>query len=233
MSKHEKLHFKRARQPEQIEYRREEILRSALIIFRQKGLENVTLTDIAQEVGTVKSNLYRYFDSREHIYLNILQRQGDAWEKRITSLLEKLAGKGTIAKVANVITEAFMKSEDYCQLSTVVNSLLEKNLTPKHVINFRSVSFERRKRFAHILAAALPNTSIEIIFPLTLPIFAQMVVLWSLGHPPPGPKKLLEKPEFAHLNHNFKKEMSRVIELILKGALGCEKRKAKILPGEA
>ena len=86
--------FQRARQPKQIEQRQEAILEAALVLFQKKGLENVTLADIAENVGTFKSNIYRYFDSREHIYLRVLQRQASEWEKRVMPALEGAEEKG-------------------------------------------------------------------------------------------------------------------------------------------
>jgi AcrR family transcriptional regulator len=203
--------FQRARQPGQIEQRREAILHAALVLFQQKGLENVTLADIADRVGRVKSNLYRYFDSREHIYLRVLQRQGAEWEKRVIPGLHALKRKGTVAKVAEMITEAFIQSEEYSTLITVINPVLEKTLSPTLVIDFKSAFFERRKRLAQALALALPGTKVEAVFPLTAHIFTHVAGLWPLCHPSPASGKLLEKPEFAHLKLNFKTEMTRFL----------------------
>jgi len=180
--------FQRARQPKQIEQRREAILHAALVLFQKKGLENVTLADIADRVGTVKSNLYRYFDSREHIYLRVLQKQGAEWEKRVMPALDKLKGKGTVTKVAEIITQAFIQSEEYSTLTTVINPVLEERLAPNLVIDFRSAFFERRKRFAQVLASALPNTKVEAVFPLTLHIFTHVAGLWPLCRPSPDSK---------------------------------------------
>jgi AcrR family transcriptional regulator len=203
--------FQRARQPKQIEQRREAILHAALVLFQKKGLENVTLADIADRVGTVKSNIYRYFDSREHIYLRVLQSQGAEWEKRVLPGLDALKGKGTVAKVADVITKAFLRSEEYSTLITVINPVLEKTLAPNHVIDFRSAFFERRKRLAQALARALPGTIVEAVFPLTLHIFTHVAGLWPLCHGSPGSEKLLREPEFAHLNLDFETEMKRFL----------------------
>ena len=74
MSKMKLPPFQRARQPNQIAERKEAVLRAALKLFQKHGLENVSLNDIAQEIGCAKSNLYRYFESREHIYLLLLQK---------------------------------------------------------------------------------------------------------------------------------------------------------------
>jgi len=211
--------FRRARRPEQIQQRKEAILRAAFALFQRKRLENITLNDIAHEAGTAKSNLYRYYESREDIYLHILQREGRTWEARIVPALEKLAGKGTIPKVASIITRAFVDSEWYCLLMSASNSVLEKNLSPKRVANFRSVFFDRRQRFAQVLARSLPNAPFEKIAPLILPMFAEVAGIWPLCHPCPESTSELNKPEFAHLQLDFEVEMRRFVEHILKGAL--------------
>jgi hypothetical protein len=43
--------------------------------------------------------------------------------------------------------------------------------------------------------------------------------LWPFGHPTPASKKTLEDPEFAHLNLDFKMEMSRFLQVMLKEAM--------------
>ena len=163
------LPFQRARRPAQIEERKEAILLTAVHLFQKNGLENVSLTDIAREVGLAKSNIYRYFESREHIYLVVLQRLASQFEQRLYLPLEKLKGRGSVAKVAEIVTEAYIDSPEYGELVTVVNSVLEKRLTPRLVIDFRSVFLDRRKRLAAVLASALPGTTAEKILPLYPP----------------------------------------------------------------
>jgi AcrR family transcriptional regulator len=208
--------FQRARQPKQIEQRQEAILEAALVLFQKKGLENVTLADIAENVGTVKSNIYRYFDSREHIYLRVLQRQASEWEKRVMPALEALKRKGTAAKAAEVLTRSFIQSVEYSTLITVINTVLEKALSPELVIDFRAAFFARRKRLARALAAALPDIDAEEILPLTLHIFTHVAGLWPLCHPSSESEKLLRDPENAHLNLNFETEMTQFLIRLLK-----------------
>jgi AcrR family transcriptional regulator len=212
--------FQRARQPDQIKQRKEAILSAALVLFKERGLENVTLADIASKVGTATSNLYRYFENREHIYLRVLQRLGAQWEGKVYPALEKLHGKGTTAKVAEVIVEAYVGVSEYGQLSTVVNWLLEKQLSPVLLLDFRSAFLERRKRLASALSAALPNRTAEQWLPLTFHIFVHVPGLWPFCNPSPASKKLLGEPQFAHLNFDFKVEMSRYLRVLLTQPLG-------------
>ena len=215
-----KCPFLRARQPAQIEQRREAILCAALLLFQRDGLEHVSLNDIAREVGLAKSNIYRYFESREHIYLVVLQRLAARFEQRIYAGLEKLKGKGTVAKVADALIGAYLASPEYGELITVVNSVLEQRLTPALVVNFRAVFLERRKRLAAALAAALPGATPERVLPLTLHIFLHVPGLWTFCFPRPDSKKLLDAPEHRHLRVDFRKEMTLFLRAMLKEASG-------------
>jgi AcrR family transcriptional regulator len=211
--------FQRARRPAQIEERKEAILLTALLLFQKKGLENVSLTDIAREAGLAKSNIYRYFESREHIYLVVLQRLAARFEQRLYPPLEKLKGRGTVSKVANIITEAYIDSPEYGELITVVNSVLEKRLTPPLVINFRAVFLERRKRLAAVLASALPRVTAEKMLPFTLHIFLHVPGLWTFCYPRPDSEKLLNELKHRHLKFDFRREMTLFLQAILKEAI--------------
>lgn len=211
--------FQRARQPAQVEQRKEAILRTALLLFQRNGLENVSLTDIAREVGLAKSNIYRYFESREHIYLVVLQRLATRFEQRLYPPLEKLKGRGSVVKVADLITEAYIDSPEYGELITVVNSVLEKRLTPPLVINFRSVFLERRKRLAAGLASALPDTTAEKMLPFTLHIFLHVPGLWTFCYPRRDSGKLLSEAKYRHLKLDFRREMNLFLRALLKEAI--------------
>jgi AcrR family transcriptional regulator len=204
--------FQRARQPAQIEMRREAILKAALTLFQRDGLENVSLNDIASEVELAKSNIYRYFDSREHIYLVVLQRLAAQFEERIYSGLGM--GKRTVSKVMDALIAAYLGSPEYGELITVVNSVLERRLTPELVLNFRTAFLERRKRLAAALAVSLGSTP-ERMLPVTLHIFLHVPGLWTFCFPRKEPKVLLELPQNRHLLVDFKNEMTLFLRAIL------------------
>src|ERR1051325_8727948 len=70
--------FQRARRPEQKDQRRERILGAAHELAQDSGVARVSLGDIAAAVGLAKSNVLRYFGTREEIYLRLMWRGGHA-----------------------------------------------------------------------------------------------------------------------------------------------------------
>ncbi len=76
------MSYQRARRPEQKEERREAILAAARDLAVERSVRAVSLGDIAREVGLAKSNLLRYFESREEIFLTLLLREWEGWRAR-------------------------------------------------------------------------------------------------------------------------------------------------------
>lgn len=55
--------------PEHIARRREEILDGALLLFARHGFSNCDMQELADQVGVGKGTLYRYFPSKESLFL--------------------------------------------------------------------------------------------------------------------------------------------------------------------
>jgi AcrR family transcriptional regulator len=63
-------------------------IRSALLdagqdLFAQYGLEKTTIADLTGEVGIGTSTFYQFFDSKEALYLAVLDREGEAIAERL------------------------------------------------------------------------------------------------------------------------------------------------------
>ena len=58
------------RQAKERELRKEQILSSALSVFKKQGIEKATMDEIAKEADFGKATLYYYFSSKEEILLN-------------------------------------------------------------------------------------------------------------------------------------------------------------------
>lgn len=92
MAKPKKLIDKRAATgsgPRRKKARKEEIIAAAAKLFSQKSYHDVTMDQIANYVGVAKGTIYLYFDSKEKLYLGILENT----HEEIESILEKEIAK--------------------------------------------------------------------------------------------------------------------------------------------
>ena len=73
------------RQIKERELRKQNILESALSVFKNKGFEGSTMDEIAKDADFGKATLYYYFNSKEEIFVEILN---NGWRRLTNSILE-------------------------------------------------------------------------------------------------------------------------------------------------
>lgn len=80
--------FQRARTEEQREIRRRAILDTASAMLDEMPVAAVTLNELSRRVGLAKPNVLRYFESREAVLLELLDRFLREW---LADLADELA----------------------------------------------------------------------------------------------------------------------------------------------
>jgi AcrR family transcriptional regulator len=87
---------------------RNRILKSASVLFAERGFRGVSISDVADAAGLVKSSIYHHFENKEALYLAVLTEmarqsrkqmedgaQGNTWRERLQGavhVLGKLIG---------------------------------------------------------------------------------------------------------------------------------------------
>src|ERR1700736_2301243 len=71
--------FQRARNEEQREARRHAILGTAAAMLAEMPVAEVTLNELSRRAGLAKSNVLRYFESREAVLLELLDSAWQDW----------------------------------------------------------------------------------------------------------------------------------------------------------
>ena len=71
-----------------INHRREQILEKAAQLFRVKGYDSTSMSDIADEVGITKAGLYYFVESKEHLLYLITDYGLDLLDETVVQPLE-------------------------------------------------------------------------------------------------------------------------------------------------
>ena len=73
------------------EQRREEVVEVATRVFAEKGYRATNITDIVVRAGIGRGTFYLYFDSKQDVFLGIIERYFSAFEALLKSNQKKLA----------------------------------------------------------------------------------------------------------------------------------------------
>ena len=69
--------------PELTNARREEIIAACEVLYQKLGFKEVTIKEIAQYTSMSRPSIYNYFETKEEIFLAILQREYLLWVKAL------------------------------------------------------------------------------------------------------------------------------------------------------
>lgn len=210
--------FKRARQPQQIEQRRQDILHAAAMLMAKQGFDQVSLNGIARKVGVAKSNVYRYFESKEHIFLQLLKQDWEAWQQHLQGNIDALAGSNDIEALAELLAQSLAEFPRMCELMSVLASVLEQNLSEQALLEFKLESMQLAVGIVAQIHRVLPTVKQEKLLLLTETLIALVAGLWPLGNPSPLVQKVMEHPQLQPFQMEFKTSLQRSLILVLQGA---------------
>jgi AcrR family transcriptional regulator len=187
--------FLRARRPDQKSQRRDSILAAARELAVQSGVSQVSLGSVATAVGLAKSNVLRYFATREEIYLQLTMVEGDRWMAALDERLQRASG---MHEAVDALAETLAAEPLYCDLTTHMMTSLELNASVAALRTFKRWNLAMHGRVGAQLATAWPELDPREGSALVMAAAAYVARLYPLTRPTPALTELYaESPEIA------------------------------------
>jgi AcrR family transcriptional regulator len=134
--------FSRARSDEQRESRAQAILATADTMLGEMRVADITLNELSRRVGLAKSNVLRYFPSREAVLLRLLDRETRAWLDDIETHLDD--------GLAQAIASCSARRPVFCDLTASSAGVLERNVSGELAASYKRSSLAAGERLARL-----------------------------------------------------------------------------------
>jgi len=217
--------FQRARSEEQREARRQAILGAAAAMLAEMPVAEVTLNELSRRAGLAKSNVLRYFDSREAVLLELLD---SAWQDWLGQLDAELAGAvdagAPVASRADQLAAAMAASlaarPMLCDLISAQAAVLERNVSPQVAAQYKRASIAGISALGALLLRSVPELGEPDAFRLAGAAVMTTAALWP--HTQPSAAMLAAyaaDPALAALRLDFTATLSEVLEVLIAGLL--------------
>lgn len=76
--------------PEAVAARREEIVNACEKLYQTKGFKDITIKDIGSLTSFTRTSVYNYFQTREEIFLALLQREYQRWIENLRQMMKEI-----------------------------------------------------------------------------------------------------------------------------------------------
>ena len=184
--------------------RRSAIMNSAREMLAEKNLAEISLRELSNRIGLAKSNVLRYFDSREAIFLEVLDEEFQAWlidlDTRLGRPRARKANYANEIRIAGAVADSLVDRQLLCELLGSMAGVLERNISLDFARDFKARAMGRIAELAQLVAGQLPWLPREFteffaqgaltlaagMYPFSVPTEPVRAAIAELGFPDPG-----------------------------------------------
>lgn len=208
--------FQRARSPEAKAAREQAILDAARALAGSRGIREVTLTDIADEVGMHKSAMLRYFETLEEIFLRLT---ADGWREWTPVLCERVRAAWSASGVAAAFASTLAERGGFCDLLAQAPLNLERNVSVEGVRTFKLTTGESLDLIVGAVRETIPALTRAAAVDLVATATSLAGTFWQISTPPPEIAELYRTdPRLGHALIDLEPRLTRILTAYLVGA---------------
>jgi AcrR family transcriptional regulator len=217
--------FQRARSEEQREARRQAILGAAAAMLAEMPVAEVTLNELSRRAGLAKSNVLRYFESREAVLLELLDSAWQDWLAQLDAeLADAVVAGDPVASRADQLAAAVAASlaarPMLCDLISAQAAVLERNVSPQVAAQYKRASIAGISALGALLLRSVPELGEPDAFRLAGAAVMTTAAVWP--HTQPSAAMLAAyaaDPALAAMRLDFTATLREVLEVLTAGLL--------------
>ena len=210
---------RRARSPEDKQQRRQDILGHAWKLFQARSWAELTMSDVAEASGLSKAALYRYFETKEALFLEVEAARLGEWLQVLGTELDRLPRPASPEAVGTLVADSLVARPGLPRLLALLHVSLEQNVPFDAALAFKRRLHEWLVRLGSQLEAALgalpPGTGLGA----ALQLHALCIGLWQMADAGPVMRRLLDRPELRPLRLDFHPALATGTATVLRGLL--------------
>jgi AcrR family transcriptional regulator len=216
--------FQRARSEEQRAIRRKAILDTAMAMLDEMPVTEVGLNELSRRVGLAKSNVLRYFESREAILLELLGGALQTWLVEVSDELTaevdpRLSFMERGDQVAAVLSRSLARNAVLCDLVNVQAGVLEHNVSVDVVVHHKRSAIATLRAAVEMIHRHVPELGDGA---RTVCLTALLLAggLSTYSRPPASTLAAYEAdPSLARLAPDLQSDLESAMAMLITGAL--------------
>lgn len=116
--------------------RKNEIIDACSLLYKEKNFNEITIKDIANATTLTRTAIYKYYQTKEEIFLSLLQREYDNWNEELTYILNN---HHTLEKkdIAHLLSVSLEHRIQLLKLMSMNNFELEAQSRFENVVEYK------------------------------------------------------------------------------------------------
>ena len=146
--------------PELTNARKEEIINACEKLYNSKSFKEISLKDIGNATSFTRTSIYNYFQTKEEIFLALLQREYELWSVDLNKIIEENA---TLSKdeFADKLARSLEKREQLLKIMSMNHYDMESSSRPEQLAEFKVAYGESLHTVMRCLEKYFPYMSVS------------------------------------------------------------------------
>lgn len=197
-----------------VDTRREEIIDACEKLYKEVGFKSVNIKLIGENISCSRTSIYNYFETKEEIFLALVEREFLIWNKDLKKFYEK-DNKATLDEFINNIVSSLSKRRVLLKLISMNMYEMEENSSYESVKRYKTAYTESVNLFKNCLIKLL-NFNEEEATNKVFTFFPFMIGIYPYSAVTKKQKKALTELDFKYNYYNIED----LIKMGLKNILG-------------
>ncbi len=193
-----------------------QILSAARRLLADRGVAELTLNELARRARVSKPNVYRYFESREDVLLQLWVDEVRALGERLEQAFAPVA-PGDIDGVIAAVVAGFAAQPLLCELTSIAAPVLERNLSVDAMVRAKTTLATLTVQSAGALHGRLPFLSFEQCSWLSSAAATWVAGIWPALRPAAAVAEALARPALAGMQPVFDRDYPRLLAVLVAG----------------
>ena len=180
---------------------------------------SISLNELSRRIGLAKSNVLRYFDSREAILLELLDAELQEWVAVLRQRTQHL-GHGTADngdQLAELIAATLAERPVLCDLVSAQAAVLERNISAKTALRHKHATTESATALTKIFSDAVPELTESNAQQLVVVV---LLTAWPLSQPTEALQAAYDAdPAIAATHLTFSEILAEIITVHICGLI--------------
>lgn len=177
--------------------RKEEIINACAALYETMSFKEITLRDIGEQTSFTRTSIYNYFQTKEEIFLALLQREHEAWVKDLQTIYQEQEPLSAAA-FAEQMAHTLEKRECMLKLMSMNLYDMEGNSRMENLVAFKKVYAAAMQAISCCLNKFFPNMAENDIQEF---LYAFFPFLFGIYPYTTATEKQKEAMEIAHVNY--------------------------------
>lgn len=140
--------------------RKEEIITACAELYKTMSFKDITIKEIGNATTFTRTSIYNYFQTKEEIFLALLQREYELWIRRLKQIQgehERMTG----AEFADALAHSLEERENLLKIMSMNHYDMEDNSRIERLIEFKVVYGQSLAEVRNCLDKFFPEMTVQ------------------------------------------------------------------------